>query len=258
MRRLFPAMPLLLMATMVAQQQAPPVAPAESAARWQALEAEAEALVTAWRQQMREHSPQAKADPTKPTAATPMRPDLVPLVAKAERAAADYVGTDAAVPFLVWVVQNAGADRAAVAKALQTLSTTHVDHAELAKLGPMMAFLPRILDAEAASAIQARLLTSKHADVRGYALLAKHTATIEKADRDGDAYRNAKLDLTLAADQASSPGLQQEIRTAIDLREKFGVGNIAPDIEGSDLDGVAFKLSDYRGKVIFLDFWGDW
>jgi cytochrome oxidase Cu insertion factor (SCO1/SenC/PrrC family) len=36
------------------------------------------------------------------------------------------------------------------------------------------------------------------------------------------------------------------------------VGNLAPDIEGQDLDGVSFKLSDYRGKVVVLDFWGDW
>ena len=25
-----------------------------------------------------------------------------------------------------------------------------------------------------------------------------------------------------------------------------------------DLDGNTHKLSDYRGKVILLDFWGDW
>ena len=25
-----------------------------------------------------------------------------------------------------------------------------------------------------------------------------------------------------------------------------------------DLAGVEFKLSDYRGKVVFLDFWGHW
>ena len=37
-----------------------------------------------------------------------------------------------------------------------------------------------------------------------------------------------------------------------------GVGEVARDIAGVDLDGVAFKLSDYRGKVVFLDFWGDW
>jgi predicted small lipoprotein YifL len=32
----------------------------------------------------------------------------------------------------------------------------------------------------------------------------------------------------------------------------------APEIEGEDQDGVPFKLSDYRGKVIMLDFWGNW
>lgn len=36
------------------------------------------------------------------------------------------------------------------------------------------------------------------------------------------------------------------------------IGMIAPDIEGEDIDGVPFKLSDYRGKVVVLDFWGDW
>ena len=36
------------------------------------------------------------------------------------------------------------------------------------------------------------------------------------------------------------------------------VGKVAPDIVGKDLDGVEFKLSDYRGKVVFLDFWGNW
>jgi hypothetical protein len=34
------------------------------------------------------------------------------------------------------------------------------------------------------------------------------------------------------------------------------VGKEAPDIEGEDQDGKRFKLSDYRGKVVLLDFWG--
>jgi hypothetical protein len=33
------------------------------------------------------------------------------------------------------------------------------------------------------------------------------------------------------------------------------VGKEAPDIEGVDQDGKRFKLSDYRGKVVLLDFW---
>ncbi len=35
-------------------------------------------------------------------------------------------------------------------------------------------------------------------------------------------------------------------------------GAPAMEIEAEDLDGVSFKLSDYRGKVVLLDFWGDW
>ena len=42
--------------------------------------------------------------------------------------------------------------------------------------------------------------------------------------------------------------------------ELFGIRNLsigkkAPDIEGEDQDGRRFKLSDYRGKVVLLDFW---
>ncbi|MEO1526402.1 MAG: SUMF1/EgtB/PvdO family nonheme iron enzyme [Planctomycetota bacterium] len=42
------------------------------------------------------------------------------------------------------------------------------------------------------------------------------------------------------------------------IRMSLVVGSVAPDIVGEDLDGVSFKLSDYRGKVVLLDFWGDW
>ncbi len=38
----------------------------------------------------------------------------------------------------------------------------------------------------------------------------------------------------------------------------LSVGKEAPDIEGEDLDAKKFKLSDYRGKVVLLDFWGHW
>lgn len=42
------------------------------------------------------------------------------------------------------------------------------------------------------------------------------------------------------------------------LREGFGVGDLAPEISGQDAQGVSFSLSEYRGKVVMLDFWGDW
>lgn len=49
-------------------------------------------------------------------------------------------------------------------------------------------------------------------------------------------------------------------RAGIELFEirNLAVGKTAPEIEGVDLDGEPFKLSDYRGKVVLLDFWGNW
>lgn len=36
------------------------------------------------------------------------------------------------------------------------------------------------------------------------------------------------------------------------------VGKPIPEIEGPDMDGKTFKISDYKGKVVLLDFWGHW
>lgn len=36
------------------------------------------------------------------------------------------------------------------------------------------------------------------------------------------------------------------------------IGKVAPEVEGEDAEGKSFKLSDYRGKVVFFNFWGDW
>jgi DNA mismatch repair ATPase MutS len=38
----------------------------------------------------------------------------------------------------------------------------------------------------------------------------------------------------------------------------LAIGKPAPEIEGEDIDGKTFKLSEYKGKVVVLDFWGHW
>lgn len=68
--------------------------------------------------------------------------------------------------------------------------------------------------------------------------------------------------------QRSVLGLLTALERSADLQEpasraKFmvsalSVGKVAPEIMGTDLDGVPFKLSDYRGTVVLLTFSGDW
>lgn len=40
--------------------------------------------------------------------------------------------------------------------------------------------------------------------------------------------------------------------------EGVSAGDKCISISGKDIDGAKFELSDYEGKVVMLDFWGDW
>ena len=60
--------------------------------------------------------------------------------------------------------------------------------------------------------------------------------------------------------QVIIPGLTvgQMATSSIFEIEHLGVGKVAPEIVGEDLDGAKFKLSDYRGQVVMLSFWASW
>ncbi len=51
--------------------------------------------------------------------------------------------------------------------------------------------------------------------------------------------------------------MAEAMLNAHDLSE-LAIGQKAPEIIGTDVDGNEMKLSDYLGKVLVIDFWGDW
>lgn len=50
--------------------------------------------------------------------------------------------------------------------------------------------------------------------------------------------------------------LQEEVMLNRD--ERISSGEMAPEFSAKTLEGKAFKLSDYRGKHVLLDFWATW
>jgi hypothetical protein len=76
-----------------------------------------------------------------------------------------------------------------------------------------------------------------------------------RADRELEAFFERAVaqygDVKIPGDSTVGEKTRAELFEIRHLR----VGKEAPDIEGEDQDGKRFKLSDYRGKVVLLDFW---
>jgi hypothetical protein len=95
----------------------------------------------------------------------------------------------------------------------------------------------------------------------GQSLRGTYEAAYQKGDREqaGKIAAEAEELLTQATkNYADVPGVAQQAENALFLLQKLSVGKVAPDIEGEDMDGKKFKLSDYRGKVVVIDYWAFW
>ncbi len=57
---------------------------------------------------------------------------------------------------------------------------------------------------------------------------------------------------------ARKRSLADVAKARLDEMENLVVGKPAPAIDGTAMDGRPLKLSDYRGKVVLLVFWGTW
>src|SRR5688500_19621255 len=73
----------------------------------------------------------------------------------------------------------------------------------------------------------------------------------------GDVDR-AKGILNRVIEQYPGTEAAKKAKNVIFAMDNLGVGKMAPDFTAMDQDGIEFKLSDYRGKVVILAFWGFW
>lgn len=158
-----------------------------------------------------------------------------------------YAGTESAVPFLVWSFQQERG-RAKRNSILATLSRDHIESPQLASVVASARdkdFLDRVIAKSPDDQVRAQAFFN-----RADTALGNELTDAERAAAIGD--------LRKAKELTKDKRLAGRIDGVIFEAENLAVGMPAPEIEAEDLDGVKFKLSDYRGKVVLLDFWGDW
>ena len=103
------------------------------------------------------------------------------------------------------------------------------------------------------------LAGNPHANVKAQTLLARKPGArspfgSRRRQTPGGTRRRAARGTVLATDSK----LKAHLDGILYVQEHLVPGAVAPAIEGPDLADVSFKLSDYRGKVVLLDFWGYW
>ena len=159
----------------------------------------------------------------------------------------------AALKALLWVVQRARNGNEA-GKALDLLLTHYL---ESDKLGEVCYSLVYSGGEQAEKALKTMVEKSPHRAVRGMALFCR---AMRRQQESGGAEKLFDEVIEQYGDvKAGNRGTLGESAGAYLFEARnLVIGKTAPEIEGEDVEGKKFKLSEYRGKVVVLDFWGDW
>jgi peroxiredoxin len=158
-----------------------------------------------------------------------------------------------------WVVGSAPQMREPV-EAIRAAMEKH--HLGSPKITSLVYALTAVPDPRTLAMLEKLSASSPHASVRGTAALG--TALLLKSLGDeGDIMKRRLTLLRQAIIDSSTVNLGGRSVSQIAQDELFVIANltkgrVAPEISGTDVAGKPMKLSDARGKVVVLLFWGTW
>ena len=141
-------------------------------------------------------------------------------------------------------------DNDVATKALALLKAHHIESEKLDAVCQLLTYGSR--EEENKDFLTAAIAKNPHEQVKGAAALSLGQLL---------AYKNPKQAEQHFNDVIEKYGTEEQKKTAkgeLFEMHNLAIGKVAPEIQGTDVDGKKFKLSDYRGKVVVLDFWGDW
>ncbi len=153
--------------------------------------------------------------------------------------------------------------------AVKALDTLLADHVQSPSLEPLPTIIARALSPylepkEVDDSLLKLAEKSPHKNIQaaslftyGMSILDDEKASEERKKSGLEALERLQKDF---ADVKGSRGQVYAAQAEGTLFERnhLQIGMVAPDFEVTDENGVKFKLSDYRGKVVVIDFWGYW
>jgi hypothetical protein len=171
-----------------------------------------------------------------------------------------------AVEALVWVATYTGGPQAD-----QAMNNLIADHVQDPKIASLCARIALTTDSPRSERFLREVLAKNSGrEAKGQACLALGQRLKMQAERQADSKekhealsKEAEALLERVTKEFAdlkwfNRTLGETARNALNELRNLGIGKTAPEIVGEDIDGKPLKLTDFRGKVVVLDFWGDW
>ena len=193
-----------------------------------------------------------------PTAKSQSPPNPDKLLALAEQDPQSLFALESAA----WIILNTP-DGPQVEKAANIIRRDHNRNTNLIYLCDG---LGRLRHHSAMQLLRSIVQDNPNPEVQAHACFALATMLKGEANEAGDnqaAAEAARLFDRVVADfgqvlDSGGKKLMDRAESEVFELRRLGVGKVAPEIAGEDLNGRKRKLSDYRGKVVVLNFWGVW
>jgi hypothetical protein len=172
---------------------------------------------------------------------------------------ADQFGNDG-LQFLIYAANNfpgSAADKSTAEGIVERVSKRFLSNPKLVELLEQPNRLVGVVGTDAGNEFLAKVVSdSKDDQLKAWALYWQ--GTLLGRGKPTEEQQAKATELLAAAEKLAKGDLADRIAAPQFQKEHLQIGMEAPDIVGEDIDGVPFKLSDYRGKVVVIDFWGYW
>lgn len=184
----------------------------------------------------------------------PVKAFLPRAKAFARKAGKSSYGLDA----WLWVFRNAQSvdAKSERSEALDAILRDHIDSPKLESVAQGLQYGPDPAGSE--KALNAILQRSRLANVRAAALYALGAMNMPYQGGTDEQKAKAKKHFNRLLAEFPKTKAAERAKNALFELENLQIGDVAPDFSTIDENGKPFKLSDYRGKVVVVDFWGFW